>query len=59
MEEDSKGRGLGNVIRIDDERVRKHLGHVRGTVKETLNAMLEAEAESCAAALARCLARSC
>ena len=37
---------LGNVIRIDNERVRDHLGRiVRGTVKETLNAMLEAEAD--------------
>src|ERR1700757_232071 len=46
MEEDSKGTGLSNVIRIDDERVREHLGRiVRGTVEETLNAMLEAEAD--------------
>ena len=46
MEEDSKGSELGNVIRIDDERVRDHLGRmVRGTVEETLNAMLEAEAD--------------
>ena len=46
MEEDSKGTELGNVIRIDDERVREHLGRiVRGTVEETLNAMLEAEAD--------------
>ena len=46
MEEDSKGTDLGNVIRIDDERVRDHLGCiVRGTVEETLNAMLEAEAD--------------
>jgi len=28
MEEDSKGTGLSNVIRIDDERVREHLGHI-------------------------------
>lgn len=29
------------MIRIDDERVRKHLGRiVRGTVEETMNAML-------------------
>jgi putative transposase len=43
MEEDSKGTDLSNVIRIDDERVRDHLGRiVRGTVEETLNAMLEA-----------------
>src|SRR6516225_6859346 len=46
MEEDSKGTTLGNVIRIDDERVREHLGRVvRGTVEETLNALLEAEAD--------------
>src|SRR5262245_14541943 len=46
MEEDSKGTELSNVIRIDDERVRDHLGRiVRGTVEETLNAMLEAEAD--------------
>src|ERR1700704_1111984 len=46
MEEDSKGTGLSNVIRIDDERVREHLGHiVRGSVEETLNALLEAEAD--------------
>lgn len=46
MEEDSRGTELGNVIRIDDERVREHLGRiVRGTVEETLNAMLEAEAD--------------
>ncbi len=35
MEEDSKGTGLGNVIRIDDERIRDHLGKiVRGSVVE-------------------------
>jgi transposase-like protein len=46
MEEDSKGSDLSNVIRIDDDRVREHLGNiVRGTVEETLNAMLDAEAE--------------
>jgi transposase-like protein len=37
---------LGNVVRIDDERIRDHLGQiVRGTVEETLNGLLEAEAE--------------
>ena len=46
MEEDNKGTALSNVIRIDDDRVREHLGQiVRGTVEETLNAMLEAEAD--------------
>ena len=28
MEEDSKGTPLSNVIRIDDERVRDHLGRI-------------------------------
>jgi len=46
MEEHSKGMELGNVIRIDDERVRDHLDKiVRGSVEETLNALLEAEAD--------------
>jgi putative transposase len=45
MEEDIKGAALGNVIRIDEERIRDHLGKiVRGSVEETLNALLEAEA---------------
>ena len=38
-------QGLSNVIRIDDERIQDHLGRiVRGSVEETLNAMLDAEA---------------
>jgi putative transposase len=46
MGEDNRGNELSNVIRIDEERVREHLGHiVRGTVEETLNALLEAEAD--------------
>ena len=37
---------LNNVIRIDDERIKGHLDRVvRGTVEETLNAMLDAEAD--------------
>jgi transposase-like protein len=37
---------LGNVIKIDDERIRGHLDRVvRGTVEETLNALLDAEAD--------------
>ena len=44
MNEDSTN--LGQVIRIDDERVRDYLRSVvRGSVEETLNALLEAEAE--------------
>ena len=46
MEKDGKGTDLGNVIRIDNERVRDHFGRiVQGTVEETLNAMLDAEAD--------------
>jgi putative transposase len=46
MDEDSKGTALGNVIRIDDERIRGHLDKiVRGSVEETLNALLDAEAD--------------
>src|ERR1700758_3973807 len=37
---------LGNVITIDDERIKNHLDRVvRGTVEETLNALLDAEAD--------------
>jgi putative transposase len=41
--------GMGQVIQIDEGRIRDHLGAmvsmVRGTVEETLNAMLDAEAD--------------
>src|SRR5919201_4438309 len=37
---------LGNVISIDDERIKSHLDRVvRSTVEETLNALLDAEAD--------------
>jgi len=37
---------LNNVITIDDERIKDHLDRVvRGTVEETLNALLDAEAD--------------
>jgi putative transposase len=37
---------LGQVIQIDDDRVRHYLKNVvRGSVEDTLNAMLDAEAE--------------
>ena len=37
---------LGKVIQIDEEQVKEHLGEiVRGTVEETLNNMLNAEAD--------------
>lgn len=39
-------RPLNKVIRIDEREVRGHLDKmVRGTVEETLNALLDAEAE--------------
>jgi hypothetical protein len=39
-------RVVSNVITIDDERMKGHLDRiVRGTVEETLNALLDAEAE--------------
>ena len=37
---------LGNVIEIDEARIQDHLGElVRGSVEETLNALLDAEAD--------------
>jgi len=37
---------MGQVIQIDEARIRDHLGEmVRGTVEETLNALLDAEAD--------------
>ena len=45
MKEDNT-KGLSNVIQIDDERIQDHLGKiVRGSVEETLNALLDAEAD--------------
>jgi len=46
MNEEKQGENMGEVIRIDEARIKDHLGAmVRGTVEETLNAMLEAEAD--------------
>lgn len=40
------GESLGKILQIDEGQVKEHLGNiVRGTVEETLNAMLEAEAD--------------
>ena len=37
---------MGNVITIDDERIKSHLDRVvRSTVEETLNGLLDAEAD--------------
>jgi transposase-like protein len=46
MGEDSGTAMPGNVVRIDEERIKDHLGRiVRGTVEDTLNALLDAEAD--------------
>src|SRR6188474_2751410 len=42
----SDEKPMGQVIQIDEARIRDHLGEmVRGTVEEALNAMLDAEAD--------------
>ena len=46
MEQDTTTPAMGNVVRIDEERIRDHLGQiVRGTVEDTRNALLDAEAD--------------
>ena len=46
MEEDTR-KTLSKVVQIDERRLQDHLGElVRGTVEETLNAMLDAEADA-------------
>src|ERR1039457_5579116 len=46
MSEDDGLKAMGQVIQIDEARIRDHLGEmVRGTVEEILNALLDAEAD--------------
>jgi transposase-like protein len=46
MTENSK-KPLGKVVQIDEKRIKDHLGElVRGTVEETLNSLLDAEADA-------------
>ena len=46
MDEKPETKLMGQVIQIDEARIRDHLGEmVRGTVEEALNAMLDAEAD--------------
>ena len=46
MSNDSTQKSQGNIIQINEEQIKDHLGEmVRETVEETLNAMLEKEAE--------------
>jgi transposase-like protein len=43
---DSVSKKLGKVIQIDEDQIQQHLGDlVRGTVEETLNKLLDAEAD--------------
>jgi putative transposase len=43
---DSVSKKLGKVIQIDEQQIQQHLGNlVRGTVEETLNKLLDAEAD--------------
>ena len=46
MNDDKKGESMGEVIRIDEARIKDYLGEmVHGTVEEALNAMPDAEAD--------------
>lgn len=46
MDDRTESKPMGQVIQIDEGRIRDHLGEmVRGTVEEALNAMLDAEAD--------------
>ena len=46
MSKDSTQDTEGKIIQINEEEIKDHLGEmVRGTVEETLNGMLEEEAE--------------
>lgn len=46
MDDKTETGSMGQVIQIDEGRIRDHLGEmVRGTVEEALNAMLDAEAD--------------
>jgi hypothetical protein len=42
MNEDTEGKGIAQMILIDEARIRAHLGEiVRGTVEEALNALAQ------------------
>lgn len=47
MQNNNETKTLGKVVQIDEAKIQDHLGElVRGTVEETLNAMLDAEADA-------------
>ena len=44
---DSVSKNFGKAIQIDEDQIREHLGElVRGSVEETLNQLLDAEADN-------------
>lgn len=46
-EDNKKEKALGKIVQIDERRIQDHLGElVCGTVEETLNGMLDAEADA-------------
>ena len=45
MKREDVEKGMGEIVRIDEGKIRSELGElVRGTVEETLNGLLDAEA---------------
>ena len=47
MSNNNETKPLGKVVHIDEARIQDHLGElVRGSVEETLNALLDAEADA-------------
>jgi putative transposase len=53
-------RKLGKVIQLDENQIQEHPGElVRGTVKETLNKLLDAEADQLFSPKERQSARLC
>ena len=59
MDEKAETKSMGQVIQIDEARIRDHLSEmVRGTVEEALNAMLDAELTGSAAPGATSAARA-
>ena len=58
MDDKPGTRPMGQIIQIDETRIRDHLGEmVRGTVEEALNAMLMPRRTSCVVPAATSAAR--
>ena len=59
MTEETKDVPMGQVIQIDEARIKDHLGEmVRGTVEEALNGLLDAEADRLCGAAGTSAARA-